>query len=269
MSCEQSLRVQAYFDGELASDEETLVVQHLAQCPACRELLADHERGRTLLRSEASGMRAPAQLRARIASALDAESASVTRGASVARNPARPLRSRPFWLGALAGLGLSGIAATLIVLLVLPMAAAPLVDELVAAHLHSLQPGQLISVLSSERHTVKPWFAGRADVSPTVADFTDEGFTLAGGRADAVLDQRAAVAVYRHGPHTINVFTWAESRAVLPHAQMRRGYRMLFWRSADLAYAAVSDASWDELQKLERLLQTRSETEQRPNPRRE
>jgi anti-sigma factor RsiW len=232
-------------------------------------LLADLEHGRALLRHGAEPLRTPAALRARIASALDAQSEAPARPAVSPAKPAGSLRSRPFWLGALAGLGLSGVAAALVILLVLPMAAAPLVNQLTTAHLHSLEPGRLISVRSSERHTVKPWFAGRADVSPTVADFAREGFTLIGGRADAVHDQRAAVAVYGHGPHIINVFTWAQPRGVLPGAQMRNGYRLLFWRSADLAYAAVSDTGWDELHALEKLLQARSIVEQQPEPTRE
>jgi RNA polymerase sigma factor (sigma-70 family) len=264
MSCPETLRIHAYFDGELAAGDLVLVEHHVARCAACRGLLAQLEDGRALLRRAAPDLRVPVDLHARIGRALDAQSAR-----ALDAQPAKSTsswRSRPFWLGALAGCGLSGVTAALCVLLVLPMASSPLVDELVAAHVHSLEPGNLISVRSSERHTVKPWFAGRADVSPTVADFASDGFMLVGGRTDAVRDQRAAVAVYRHGPHTINVFTWAESRGVLPRAQTRNGYRLLFWRSADLLYAAVSDTSWDELRTFERLLQARSAIELRSEP---
>ena len=265
MSCSESLRIHAYFDGELAADDVDLIERHLARCTGCRALVAELEHGRTALRGAATQLRAPAALRARIANALDAESARTAGSAAVVPiKSIGTLRSRPFWWGALAGLGVSGIAAALFVLLVLPIAATPLVNDLLTAHVRSLEPGRLIAVVSSERHTVKPWFAGRADVSPTVADFADEGFTLIGGRTDAVLDRRAAVTVYRHGLHTINVFTWSEPRSTLPRAQTRNGYRLLFWRSADLAYAAVSDTSWQELQTLERLLQARSATEQEP-----
>jgi anti-sigma factor RsiW len=127
-------------------------------------------------------------------------------------------------------------------------------DTLVAAHVRSLMPSHLIDVESTDHHTVKPWFAGHADVSPVVADFTAEGFHLVGGRADYLDHQRAAVVVYQHGAHVINVFSWSDSAAVARQAT-RGGYHMVFWKAGDLQYCAVSDTGWDELQRLVGLLQ--------------
>jgi anti-sigma factor RsiW len=109
-------------------------------------------------------------------------------------------------------------------------------------------------VVSTDQHTVKPWFAGHADVSPLVADFAPQGYRLVGGRADYFEHQRAAVAVYQHGAHVINVFTWVAGRGALPRFATRSGYRLAFWKVGDLQYCAVSDAGWDELQGLTRLL---------------
>ena len=107
---------------------------------------------------------------------------------------------------------------------------------------------------SSDHHTVKPWFAGRADVSPVVQNFAADGFTLAGGRIDAIPGQRAAVLVYRYQRHVINVFTWREP-GPLPYADTTRaGYHLLFWRIADVRYCAVSDAGWAELRRLQQLI---------------
>jgi anti-sigma factor RsiW len=122
------------------------------------------------------------------------------------------------------------------------------------AHLRSLLPSHLLEVESSERHTVRPWFAGRADVSPVVIDFRDQGYALLGGRVDHLLGQRVAVLVYGHGPHVINVFSWVAEGGSLPREMSRAGYHMVFWRSADLQYCAVSDAGWEELRNLARLL---------------
>ena len=275
MNCDESQRVQSWFDGETDVTESASVQQHVAGCAACQELLADLELSRATLRS-ASAIRAPAALRARIAAALDAEEATspapapllapvTTLPRAPAVKPARTWR-RPFWLGALSGLGASAVAAAAAFFLLLPAASTPLVDGLLAAHVRSLGSDRLISVISTDQHTVKPWFAGRADVAPTVKDFAGQGFTLEGGRVDELLANRAAVMVYRHGKHVVNVFAWPAASAVLPRQTTRNGYRMDFWRQGDIAYCAVSDMSWTELATLEDLVREEAEAEQRLAP---
>jgi anti-sigma factor RsiW len=163
-------------------------------------------------------------------------------------------RMRPFWVGALGGVGGTAIAATFAFLLLAPRLTNPLLDELVSAHVRSLMPSHLIDVVSTDKHTVKPWFAGHADVSPVVADFEPQGYRLIGGRVDYLEHQRSAVVVYQHGAHVINVFSWAGHERALPADMTRSGYHFAFWQAGDLQYCAVSDTGWDELLGLVRLL---------------
>ena len=166
-----------------------------------------------------------------------------------------PLRRvRSFWTGALGGVGGTAIAATLALFVLVPRLNSPLPDELVNAHVRSLMPAHLIDVVSTDKHTVKPWFAGHADVSPVVADFEPQGYKLIGGRVDYLEHQRSAVVVYQHGAHVINVFSWAAHGGALPDNMTRSGYHMAFWKAGDLEYCAVSDTAWDELLGLVRLL---------------
>jgi len=260
MNCAEALRVHAFFDGELDAADSASVQQHVGGCASCQALLAELESTREALHLVPQ-VRAPAQLRSRIHAMLDAESAAT-------RAP-RAWRTRTFWSGAFAGLAASAAAVVLTLFVLLPAASAPLADELLAAHLHSLSGDHLISVISSEQHTVKPWFAGRADVSPTVGDFRVDGFALAGGRVDSLAGDRSAVMVYRHGAHVINVFAWPEDRITLPRNATRHGYRLLFFRISDVAYCAVSDAGWNELSELETLMRAQAAAEQRSIPARE
>ena len=258
MACPEALRVQAYFDGELDGADATAVQRHLEGCADCRALVEDLARLRTAIRRDLTPVASP-QLRARITQALDAQTpAPVT-----VLKPRAP-RNRSFWLGALSGVTGSALAAGILFVLLSPMLGSALQDELVSAHLHSLLPAQLIQVESSDHHTVKPWFAGHADVSPVVADFAGAGYRLVGGRADSVDHQRAAVLVYQHGAHVINVFSWEARRGGIARETTRNGYHMIFWTDADLQYCAVSDTGWNELSALVRLMREQGVREAHP-----
>jgi anti-sigma factor RsiW len=276
--CAESLRVQAYFDAEVDAVSAADIERHTEHCAECRALLQDLEQVRTVLRRDLDMVRTPPALRAKIMRALDEENAadapaaegpaaaerapameraSVTGGtpAVTRRERVSPAwRMRPFWVGALGGVGGTAIAATFAFLLLLPRLSSPLLDELVSAHVRSLMPSHLIDVVSTDKHTVKPWFAGHADVSPAVADFEPQGYRLIGGRVDYLEHQRSAVVVYQHGAHVINVFSWAGRERALPADVTRSGYHFAFWQAGDLQYCAVSDTGWDELLGLVRLL---------------
>jgi anti-sigma factor RsiW len=250
--------VQAYFDGEVDAVSAADIERHVANCAECRALLDDLELVRTALRKDLGVERAPPELRARIALALDQESAAEAPRPMAQDPPTAPgrrtRRVRSFWAGALGGAGATAMAAGLAMFLLLPRLANPLTDELVNAHVRSLMPAHLIDVVSTDRHTVKPWFAGHADVSPVVADFESQGYKLVGGRVDYLDHQRSAVVVYQHGAHVINVFSWAANGRGLPGNATRSGYHLVFWKTGDLAYCAISDTAPDELDGLVRLL---------------
>jgi anti-sigma factor RsiW len=114
-------------------------------------------------------------------------------------------------------------------------------------------------VASSNHHTVKPWLAAHAGISPPVTDFAQAGFVLTGGRIDEVAGRRAAVAVYAHGNHEMDLFAWTDRGAVLPPGGMARGFRTAFWRSGDLDYAAVSDMDASAFQEFVALAKAQRE----------
>jgi anti-sigma factor RsiW len=252
MQCPDSLRVQAYFDREADAVTAADIERHMQRCAECRTLHRGLEDLRTALRGDLRHIPIPPALRARIMRAVEEESSIDT-----PQRRARPTwRTRPFWMGATSGgLGMAAVAAALAFLLLSPQLTIPVVDEVLNAHVNSLLSTHLIDVVSTDKHTVKPWFAGHTDVSPLVADFEPQGYKLVGGRVDYVEHQRAAVVVYRHDAHVINVFSWGATQRSLPGKLTRNGYHFVFWKAGDLQYCAVSDTGWGELLGLMQLLQ--------------
>ncbi|GLS77554.1 hypothetical protein GCM10007904_28910 [Oharaeibacter diazotrophicus] len=135
------------------------------------------------------------------------------------------------------------------VLVLAPLhAPSGLVDDLVAAHVRSLQVDHLTDVPTSDRHTVKPWFAGKVAFSPPVVDLADRGFPLVGGRVDYVGHRTVAAIVYRRHGHVINLFVWpADAPAAGDAAFREEGYNVVRWEQGGLVHYAVGDVDPAEL----------------------
>ena len=122
-------------------------------------------------------------------------------------------------------------------------------SEFVSAHLRSLQAGHLTDVISTDQHTVKPWFNGRIDVAPPVIDLTAQGFTLIGGRLDYVDARPVGAVVYRRRQHVINLFVRQTSSTAHRAATTDtiQGFNVRHWCERGLNFWAVSDLAKDEL----------------------
>ncbi len=244
--------VPAYVDEELGVADALALARHLDACAECRAALAQQSAVRARLRADASGFRAPAGLAQRIRAALPADSSGQhdipTRPA-----PARPagwlLRWNPAWAraGAMA-LCLLALAWSSYVYVALPSSRDLLASEVVSSHVRSLQVDHLSDVVSSDRHTVKPWFNGKLDFAPRVVDPAASGYPLVGGRLDYLGGRTVAALVYRHGPHPINLYTWpGPGPDAAPVHLERQGFRLVHWRTDGMAYWAVSDLAPEEL----------------------
>ena len=103
-------------------------------------------------------------------------------------------------------------------------------------------------MISTDQHTVKPWFNGKLDVAPPVIDLTAQGFTLIGGRLDYVDARAIGAVVYRRRQHVINLFVAqtadTERRAARIDAA---GFQHPKLERRGLNFWAVSDLGADEL----------------------
>jgi len=228
MQCEEArARLDAYVDGEMAETERTVLRDHLAGCADCGPEAAALQRLRDEIRQAAPVYRAPPALRSQIRFALRREAAA---------SGAPTLRASS-WLA----------YATSILL------AVAVGSEVIDSHLRSLLGTHLTDVASSDQHTVKPWFAGRSDVSPPVVDLSTEGFPLVGGRLDLIEGKPVPALVYKRREHVINVFVLPANRVDLGETLTRRGYSLRHWDEGDLSFWAVTDAAPTELTEFEHL----------------
>jgi anti-sigma factor RsiW len=117
-------------------------------------------------------------------------------------------------------------------------------------------PGHLSDVVSTDQHTVKPWFDGRIDFSPPVENFAAQDFPLLGGRLDYLGHRPAAALVYGRHKHIINLFI--EPAPGDPDRTETRtasqGYNAFSWTRNGMNFWAVSDLNPTELGEFARLL---------------
>jgi anti-sigma factor RsiW len=123
-------------------------------------------------------------------------------------------------------------------------------DAVVDSHIRALMAPQPADVISSERHTVKPWFNGRLPVSPRVVDLATEGFPLIGGRVDVIGAMPTPTLVYGRRKHVISLSAISDASATeaVPTSRSINGYNVAVWRQNQTMYWAISDLNAAELQ---------------------
>jgi mycothiol system anti-sigma-R factor len=251
VSCElPRTMIHGYLDGELDAVRAAEFERHLEQCPECVTALESQESLRSSLQRAELYEKAPAELRQKVLSSLRPAAGPIPfvaprRRAAVAQ-----------WLA---------IAAVLLLLLYSGWRLFPglgqknnqtaLAAQIVDAHLRSLEPGHLTDVISTDQHTVKPWFDGKLDFAPPVQDFAADGFPLTGGRLDVVGGRTVAALVYGRRKHFVNVFIWPSNNPDAPPSSgAQQGYHWITWQKNGMAYWAVSDTAAADLDELQRLL---------------
>jgi anti-sigma factor RsiW len=250
VTCELTQSVlHGYIDGELDAARAADFERHLSSCPQCVSALETQEKLRASIQQAGLYERAPIALRRKLEGQFRAPTPVA---AAPIRTGVRPTQ----WFALAAALILAFLIG--VRLLSSPSGRGgqtELASAIVDAHLRSLQPGHLEDVISTDQHTVKPWFDGKVDFAPPVRDFTSDGFPLQGGRLDVVEGHQVAALVYGRRKHIVNVFVWPASGSdTQPQSGSQLGYNWIDWRKGGMEMYAVSDVSPVDLRELHKLL---------------
>jgi anti-sigma factor RsiW len=241
MNCQQARPlIDPYADGELEAAAILELEQHLKSCSACALAWRNLQSLKKALKQDALFFKAPEELRRRIKSELP--------------SPANAVQERLAWSWNWLTTAISGAAAVSLALLLTvtlnrPSSEQQFTREIVSSHIRSLMPGHTLDVVSTDQHTVKPWFNGKVDFSPPVKDLAAQDFPLMGGRLDYLGARSVAALVFQRQKHIINLFIWpaneADSKPTV--VTSRQGYHLIHWSEAGMVFWAVSDLNEKEL----------------------
>src|SRR5215471_16532024 len=242
------LLVNAYLDGELDPANALGVTQQIDKEPA---IASEAERIKALqqtIRRQLPREEAPPRLRAKIESSVGG---------------LKRERVWPTWRALAASIALTAfVSSSATWLTVGGQQPTIIADALVSDHIRALMASEPVDVISTDRHTVKPWFNGRITSSPRVVDLAKDDFTLIGGRVDVVAQTPVSTLVYRRAKHLISLTAMpTESRFELDKsARTVSGYNVVQWVENGVSYWAVSDLEANQLEDFARLFRT-SKTE--------
>ncbi|MFZ0317673.1 MAG: zf-HC2 domain-containing protein [Candidatus Sulfotelmatobacter sp.] len=244
MACEAwTTKLDTYLDGELPPEEMRTFDLHVRGCASCAaEALARVQMKRNI---QVAGKRfaATAQFRRRV------------QGAVVSK-PKR--RFRLAWV--FAG-GVAIVAFLLFAYLDLQHTRRDQAyGEIADLHIAALASSSQVDVLSSDRHTVKPWFQGKIPFTFDLPELQNSEFSLLGGRMAYLGQAPGAHVIYTVRKHEISVFIVQEkdlrdSWNTSATATKELSFNVASWSHGGLRYFVIGDASAADINSLTRLFQ--------------
>ncbi|MGZ4731255.1 MAG: anti-sigma factor family protein [Terriglobales bacterium] len=245
MACELwTEKLDAYVDGELPADEARALDEHLRGCASCA----------------AEGLRKVQQKRA-VQAAGQKFTPDLAFRNRIQKSIAAP-RSSPWrrhWLPIFATVTAAVLIASAFLLTQYRRGGEQqLVSELVDQHVATLASPNPVDVVSTDRHTVKPWFEGKIPFTFNLPELQGSAFTLVGGRVAYVNQSPGAELIFRVRQHQISVFIFQErglggargNEAV----RTALSFEVRSWCHNGLCYFVIGDASAQDLYQLSELL---------------
>jgi len=237
-------KIDAYLDGELPAAEARALSEHLRGCPACAAESLSRVQLKRAVHAAGQRFTPDPAFRARIQQSIA---------------PRQPAGWTRFWFPAL---------ATAMVLLIVGAVSLSLnrgrnresqmMSELADLHVATLASANPVDVVSTDRHTVKPWFAGKIPFTFNLPELQDSPFTLVGGKVSYLNQSPGAELIFRVRQHQISVFIFQEQALGKTRTddavQTALSFNVRTWGHNGLRYFVIGDASQQDLDKLSELM---------------
>jgi len=138
---------------------------------------------------------------------------------------------------------------------------AQVYGEVADLHVATLASSSPVDVVSTDRHTVKPWFQGRIPFAFDLPELQNSGFSLLGGRMTYLEQAPGAHLIYQIRKHEISVLIFQESSL---HGRLgenaspgrKLSFNLETWSQGGLRYFVIGDASSSDIESLARLFKT-------------
>ena len=241
MNCQQAKPlIGPYADGELDAAGILELEKHIHDCPACALAWRNAQNLKKTLKQDALFFTAPTELRRAIKAELRSQ---------VETKPRRSFWNWNWLTTATTSVATACLALLLTLSLTRPSAEQRLTQEIVSSNIRSLMADHMLDVVSTDQHTVKPWFNGKLDFSPPVKDLAAQEFPLIGGRLDYIGGRSVAALIFHRHKHVINLFIWpvSEKNSKPAVSASIQGYNVIHWSEGDMTFWAVSDLNEKEL----------------------
>jgi anti-sigma factor RsiW len=250
MTCDSwRSKLDAYADGELSPSEAHDVAAHLHECPNCAATVLQSIQLKRSVAAAGKRFTPSPQLREQIAQSIRV----------------KPRRSGS-WLWKLVL-----VPAALVALLSLGVnfyvgretsRREHIYSELADLHVSTLASATPVDVISTDRHTVKPWFEGRIPFAFNLPELQGTDFTLLGGRVAYLAQEPGAQLIYRLRKHEISVFIFQdralESMSLPSGTTAALSFHVGSWTQNGLRYFVVGDVGVEDIDALTNLLKTAS-----------
>jgi anti-sigma factor RsiW len=246
MTCETwQTKLDAYADAELPPDTMRSMAEHLSGCPMCTAEIVQIMQLKRVTATVGKRYTPAPELRARVRRQI----------------PDKPAHAAWQW-----ALGLALAAVVVIglgLVIVLPSRTAArdrLISGVVDRHITALASASPVDVISSDRHTVKPWFAGKLAFTFNLPELAGSPFTLAGGRMVFVDGEPGAHLLYDIRKHHESVLIFQDRgdfARLLPSSEKAwrsRAFNVETWSAGGLRFFAISDAGPEDVSALAELL---------------